>query len=402
MKTSSQKKIRSSSIVSTSSAEEEATHKSTHDSKKKRHLEMNEGNANSLRKRTSLRRFGSRYKPPPTRSFVEHHYHDHSRDPIAKPVNLVGPRSDNNVMSRSFPEKLHFLLDTMAEEGLENIASWQPHGRCFVIHDKEEFVASIMQRFFMQTKLTSFQRQLNLYGELSQVIFCDQSEGLEGNGYFSHPVRILKLQNRFHSFDGRTRSWRVSGSPAIVYLSRGTMPCRKANSLTHHQMHMRSYYHEYFLRGRADLCRFMIRTRVKGIGMKAASSPATEPNFYKYKPCPAEGLNEAEKDEYGDDDESVASNTLETSEISSSSFDDSVPNIVSPPESPVMSSSTIVQVSPDFLPASCLLEMAAEEIQSMPHTGDEVFFEGLKFRYLDHLDLDDVQDDINVANVEYL
>ena len=34
-----------------------------------------------------------------------------------------------------------------------------------------------------------------------------------------------------------------------------------------------------------DLCKQMTRTRVKGNGSKAASSPATEPNFYSMEPC---------------------------------------------------------------------------------------------------------------------
>ena len=45
------------------------------------------------------------------------------------------------------------------------------------------------------------------------------------------------------------------------------------------------YYHELFLRGRIDLTKRMVRTRVKGNGSKAASSPATEPNFYTMTPC---------------------------------------------------------------------------------------------------------------------
>ena len=169
MKTPSPKK--NSSVVSTSSADEVS--QNNKDKLEKSDPEVNESNANSVRKRTSLRRCSSEarsHKPPPTRAFVEHHYHDHARDPMVKTVELVGARSDS-VMSRSFPEKLHLLLDTVAEEGLEHIVSWQPHGRCFVIHDKNEFVTSIMPRFFMQTKLTSFQRQLNLYG--TSHLFCD-------------------------------------------------------------------------------------------------------------------------------------------------------------------------------------------------------------------------------------
>lgn len=45
------------------------------------------------------------------------------------------------------------------------------------------------------------------------------------------------------------------------------------------------YYHEYFLRGRPDLCQKMVRTRVKGTGVKAAASPETEPDFYRMEYC---------------------------------------------------------------------------------------------------------------------
>jgi len=155
----------SNSIVSTSSAEMDTTKGAMQGLQKK------ESNANSLRKRTSPRYSEVKPKPTTVRAFVEHHYHDHAQDPLAKPLELTGPRSEG-VMSRSFPEKLHQLLEAMDEEGTEHVVSWQPHGRCFVIHDKTEFVDTVMPRFFMQTKLTSFQRQLNLYGTSHRYFFC--------------------------------------------------------------------------------------------------------------------------------------------------------------------------------------------------------------------------------------
>mmetsp|Transcript_12526 Transcript_12526/g.24030 ORF Transcript_12526/g.24030 Transcript_12526/m.24030 type:complete len:334 (+) Transcript_12526:273-1274(+) len=325
----------SSSIVSTSSADADTTKDVKQDLKKK-----NESNANTLRKRTSPRHCEARPKPTLVRAFVEHHYHDHARDPLAKPVELTGPRSDS-VMSRSFPEKLHQLLEAMDEEGTEHVVSWQPHGRCFVIHEKTEFVDVVMPRFFMQTKLTSFQRQLNLYG------FIRLTTGEDRGGY----------------------------------------------------------YHEFFLRGRPDLCRHMVRTRVKGIGMKAASSPATEPDFYSFESCPPKGsINKIDID--GDDcDDSVSSHDKDPQ---TNIFDGGLlPNIVSPPESPVLSSSiSIVQLAEDvpfdLLDLSTEVTHTSDEVKAVPpHTGDEVFFEGNKFRYLDHLDIDDVHD-ITVANVEYL
>ena len=77
---------------------------------------------------------------------------------------------------------------------------------------------SILFRYFRQSKLTSFQRQVNLYG-----------------------FRRLTA--------GKDRG---------------------------------AYYHELFLRGRPDLYKRLVRIRVKGTGIKSASSPATEPDFYTY------------------------------------------------------------------------------------------------------------------------
>jgi hypothetical protein len=59
-----------------------------------------------------------------------------------------------------------------------------------------------------------------------------------------------------------------------------------ASQLTiHHALCLRRYYHELFLRSRPDLSRGMIRTRVKGTAVKAASSPDSEPDFYQMEYC---------------------------------------------------------------------------------------------------------------------
>jgi HSF-type DNA-binding len=75
-------------------------------------------------------------------------------------------------------------------------------------------------RYFRQSKLTSFQRQLNLYG------FSRLTRGPDAGGY----------------------------------------------------------YHELFLRNREYLCKRMTRTKVKGTKFKAASSPDSEPDFYAIPP----------------------------------------------------------------------------------------------------------------------
>jgi hypothetical protein len=51
-----------------------------------------------------------------------------------------------------------------------------------------------------------------------------------------------------------------------------------------------AYYHELCIRSRPDLLRLLQRTRIKGTGKKAASSPQTEPDFYRMRFCPADTL----------------------------------------------------------------------------------------------------------------
>ena len=79
---------------------------------------------------------------------------------------------------------------------------------------------SVLNRYFKQTKLTSFQRQLNLYG------FRRITQGTDAG----------------------------------------------------------AYYHEMFLRSRVGLCQRMARQKVKGTGHKQPADAKTEPNFYEMRP----------------------------------------------------------------------------------------------------------------------
>jgi len=157
-----------------------------------------------------------------------------------------------------------------------------------------------MPKYFRQTKLTSFQRQLNLYG------FCRLTSGRDRGGY----------------------------------------------------------YHELFLRGRPFLCKRMMRTRIKGTGIKAASSPQTEPDFYAMPPV-----------------KNVSSST--------SSFEDLlVPPITSSASSPDLIESGLpnlvtpqaAMVSPVHIPADTPLELPLEISLEQDALVD---FEGKKFHYLD-------------------
>lgn len=108
----------------------------------------------------------------------------------------------------TFPHKLHDILERNEVDGVfRNIIAWQEHGRCFRIHDQKEFINVIMKMFFNQTKLASFQRQLNLYGF----------------------KRLYK---------GRDRG---------------------------------CYYHELFVKGKPDMCHQIIRTKVNGRKVRQSS-----------------------------------------------------------------------------------------------------------------------------------
>ena len=277
------------------------------------------------------------------RTYVDHTYTDHLHDAPDIPTTITlselaaknmskGPRGGVSV---AFPLKLHQMLSTVEEEGLDYIVSWQPHGRCFLVHHKKRFVDEIMPRFFHQSKMTSFQRQLNLYGFNRLTV-------------------------------GRDRG---------------------------------GYYNPLFLRGREFLSERMNRTRIKGNGMKAVPSPSTEPDFYKMPYCPPLSKTSASDavKSLGMKVDTSSCTTLaslfryqpRSSIISaSSSFD---------PPSPISSDHKLVIDSQ--LECSASIRQCLDVTANLPqlvtpgvsgsgcgpllHNGDLAFFEGQQFRYLE-------------------
>jgi len=146
----------------------------------------------------------------------------------SSPTTSAAPRQTNGV-TEPFPIKLHKMLEGNGANGMEHIASWQPHGRCFVVHNQQDFVDLVMPRYFQQSKYPSFQRQLNLYG------FKRITKGPDRNGY----------------------------------------------------------HHPNFLRGRPELTDAMARIKVKGTGVRKPHRPEEEPNFYNYPPLPDSGSTKA-------------------------------------------------------------------------------------------------------------
>ncbi|GMH75709.1 hypothetical protein TL16_g06851 [Triparma laevis f. inornata] len=108
----------------------------------------------------------------------------------------------------------------MLTEADPSYIGWLSHGRGFKIRDQKSFVDNVMQLHFKHTKITSFQRQLNLYG------FRRLTRGPDTGAYF----------------------------------------------------------HEYFLRDMPRLCVRMRRQKIKGTGHKPHHDIEKEPDFYRMEP----------------------------------------------------------------------------------------------------------------------
>ena len=126
---------------------------------------------------------------------VQHDYHDHSHD-AREGYQEEHPARGG--VTTPFPLKLHEMLDQVVAEGMEHIVSWQPHGRCFVVHKPKEFVA-LLPQYFKLSKLASFQRQLNLYG--FQRLTRGRDRGgyyhelfLKGRVFLAHSIQRIKVK----------------------------------------------------------------------------------------------------------------------------------------------------------------------------------------------------------------
>ena len=77
-------------------------------------------------------------------------------------------RTTSTKRKQLFPELLYTILELAAiPQGLgnyNNAITWLSHGRAFKILDRNEF-EQVIPMFFKATKIRSFHRQLNLWGE---------------------------------------------------------------------------------------------------------------------------------------------------------------------------------------------------------------------------------------------
>ena len=103
--------------------------------------------------------------------------------PIAEakafPESKQDAASNNNKIAGdvTYVLRIHEMLEDAEKNSFTSIVSWQSHGRAFKIHDEENFVATIMPRYF-KAKLPNLLRWLRAWG------FCRITEGRDRGAWY--------------------------------------------------------------------------------------------------------------------------------------------------------------------------------------------------------------------------
>jgi len=136
--------------------------------------------------------------------------------------NFANKKRHCDVSRNTFPKQLHQFLSNNFMHGhgpphnVQHIVSWQPHGRAFLVRNSKKMESEVLLRYFKQTKIKSFLRQLNKWG------FKRITKGIDEG----------------------------------------------------------CYYHELFLRGKPWLINNMRYIKVKGDSKQMTTNPVQEPDFY--------------------------------------------------------------------------------------------------------------------------
>lgn len=111
----------------------------------------------------------------------------HLRDHGHMGAAAVGAAQGPKVVQTAFIHKLYSMLE---DKSIEHLISWSNHGESFVMSPSNEF-SKVLAQYFKHTNISSFVRQLNMYGfhKVSDVFHTGSSESAlwefrHGNGNF--------------------------------------------------------------------------------------------------------------------------------------------------------------------------------------------------------------------------
>jgi len=103
---------------------------------------------------------------------------------------------------------LYRLLIESAKKGNSDIVSFLPHGRAFVVHQEQKFMTELIPNYFQLKKVSSFRRQLHLYG------FNKVSDGPDIGAYYH--AKFLREMPRLCSEIKRTANKKKRNSAKRV------------------------------------------------------------------------------------------------------------------------------------------------------------------------------------------
>lgn len=121
-----------------------------------------------------------------------------------------------------FPAKLLKLLEESEKNDTTHIVAWLPTGKAFKIHDDDKFSEVVMGKYFRQSKIKSFTRQLVSCLLLHPcLILCALRPVLTGCFPFSFSIVHLWFHQNFHG----TQPWRILSSKICSQQSQVLLVC---------------------------------------------------------------------------------------------------------------------------------------------------------------------------------